>query len=91
MLADFVGRRLELAALSDELRDAADEPRLVWVEGEPGVGKTAARPPSAAGSEQRAVWVSGDEEETALARPARDRRLALTAPGGAALGAAGSR
>ena len=36
----FVGRHDLLAVIAEELSSAMSGPRLVWVEGEPGIGKT---------------------------------------------------
>lgn len=65
----FVGRSDALAQLSDEgLRAAEGNPRIVWVVGESGIGKTTLvrraldGPPA-----DRTVWVSGDESEASLA------------------------
>ncbi|HET7304158.1 MAG TPA: AAA family ATPase [Segeticoccus sp.] len=64
----FVGRSDELMALQDEFAAARrGEPRLVWVDGEAGVGKTALvrrfiRDVGAAA----VLWASGDEAELAL-------------------------
>lgn len=64
----FVGRYRELDVLQDALLDAArGVPRLVLIEGDPGIGKTAllrtflARNPLVPH-----VWASGDETETNL-------------------------
>lgn len=67
--AAFVGRGRELGALAEELQRArAGEPRLIWVTGEPGIGKTSLlrrMAESAAGA--TVLWASGDEAESGLA------------------------
>src|SRR5262245_13903034 len=64
----FVGRHDPLAVLADELaRVAAGEPRIVWVVGESGIGKTALVQRGLDPAPNRVVWVSGEETETALA------------------------
>jgi DNA-binding CsgD family transcriptional regulator len=63
----FVGRRSALALLGDELqRVRGGEPRIVWVVGESGIGKTALVRRGLEQAPHRVVWVSGDETETAL-------------------------
>jgi DNA-binding CsgD family transcriptional regulator len=63
----FVGRGEALAGLREELVRAALTPRVVWVEGESGVGKTALLRRVLSGVDGRVlVWVSGAEEERTL-------------------------
>lgn len=71
----FVGRREELAALAAELDLGAEGPRLVWVEGEAGVGKTSLvrAAVARAGEGRRAVWAAGAEEEQGLPFGVTDR------------------
>lgn len=97
----FVGRQNELGVLQQALADAGcGDPRLVLVEGEAGIGKTALmrtfldRNPGV-----RHVWVSGDETEVALrfgvvdqlraAIPSspRDREVPATSPDSFVIGA----
>ena len=40
MTRGFVGRRDAMAALTEELRAAASSSRIVWIEGEAGIGKS---------------------------------------------------
>lgn len=86
----FVGRDPELARLRQAWQEVTDgEARVVGLEGDSGVGKTAlvrrfleeARP-------ARVIWVSGDEEEAELpwgivAQITREVPGTLTGPGGA--------
>ena len=66
----FVGRDEALAVLGEELAAAAGGPRIVWVEGEAGIGKTSLVRRFLAGagaSTHVVVWVSAAEEECSLA------------------------
>jgi DNA-binding CsgD family transcriptional regulator len=66
-MGGFVGREGALAWLREELAGAAGEPRLVWVSGESGIGKTALLRRFLADADGCAVvWASGAEEERAL-------------------------
>ncbi len=64
----FVGRDDELASLSGALRGALTAgPQIVWVEGEPGIGKTALLRQFLSTTDGAAVLAaSGDESEVAL-------------------------
>lgn len=64
----FVGRREPLETFAVELHLGADGPRVVWVEGESGVGKTSLVSAAVSGvdQERRVVWASGAEEEREL-------------------------
>lgn len=64
----FVGRGGELALLDEELERArAGEPRLVWLSGEAGIGKTTLlRRFVAKVSGARLLWAGGDESETQI-------------------------
>src|SRR5262249_28844043 len=63
----FVGRQRALDLLADELqRVVRGEPRIVWVVGESGIGKTALVRRCLEQTPVRVVWVSGEETETAL-------------------------
>src|SRR5262245_9109365 len=63
----FVGRSSARALLAEELqRVAGGEPRIVWIVGESGIGKTALVRRALEQAARRMVWVSGDETETAL-------------------------
>ena len=62
-----VGRAAALAVLREQLDMAVGGvPRVVWVDGEPGVGKTTLVRTLLAEGSCRAVWASGDEDETSL-------------------------
>ena len=65
----FVGRADELALLNAEMRRVrSGEPRLVWLTGEAGIGKTSLLRRFVGGlSGVRVLWASGDENETDLA------------------------
>ena len=65
----FVGRADELALLNAEMqRVRRGEPRLVWLTGEAGIGKTSLLRRFVGGlSGVRVLWASGDENETDLA------------------------
>lgn len=62
----FVGRQAELATLDGALGDAcAGRPRIVLVEGDPGIGKTALlRRCAHLAAGATVVWASGDEAES---------------------------
>lgn len=65
----FVGRRDAIAALGDELdAAAAGSSRIVWVEGEAGIGKTTLirRFLGDVGPDHLVVWAAGAEEERLL-------------------------
>jgi ATP/maltotriose-dependent transcriptional regulator MalT len=64
----FVGRGRELAILAEELgRVRAGVPRLVWLSGEAGIGKTTLLRRFLAGVfDARVLWASGDEDEIDL-------------------------
>ena len=64
----FVGREDELASLSGALRGALTAgPQIVWVEGEPGIGKTALLRQFLSTTDGAAVLAAGgDESEVAL-------------------------
>lgn len=64
----FVGREAELAVLSGAMEAARDgTPQIVWIEGEPGIGKTAFMRRYVSGVEDVVVIeASGDESETTL-------------------------
>src|SRR4051812_15178370 len=64
----FVGRADELALLNAEMqRVRSGEPRLVWLTGEAGIGKTSLLRRFVSGlSGVRVLWASGDEDETDL-------------------------
>ena len=64
----FVGRADELALLNEEMqRVRSGEPRLVWLTGEAGIGKTSLLRRFVSGlSGVRVLWASGDENETDL-------------------------
>src|ERR1700712_5179240 len=74
----FVGRRPELDAFAAAWEDArAGEPGLVWVEGEPGSGKTALIARCVAEHPGSTVLsASGDEAETRLAYGVLDQLVA---------------
>lgn len=64
----FVGRRAELAAFDDAWSEArGGAPRLVWVEGEAGSGKSALIARCVAACDGVVLSASGDESETGLA------------------------
>ena len=65
----FVGRADELALLNAEMRRVrSGEPRLVWLTGEAGIGKTSLLRRFVGGlSGVCVLWASGDENETDLA------------------------
>ena len=64
----FVGRADELALLNAEMqRVRSGEPRLVWLTGEAGIGKTSLMRRFVGGlSGVRVLWAGGDENETDL-------------------------
>jgi ATP/maltotriose-dependent transcriptional regulator MalT len=64
----FVGRADELALLNAEMqRVTSGEPRLVWLTGEAGIGKTSLVRRFVGGlSGVRVLWAGGDENETDL-------------------------
>ena len=63
----FVGRHDVLRLLADELSSATGGPRLVWLEGESGIGKTSVlRTALSDAPEQRTIWAWGVEEEREL-------------------------
>lgn len=64
----FVGRSDALAQFSDQrLRAAEGDPRIIWVVGESGMGKTTLVRRALEGAPAgQVVWVSGDESETSL-------------------------
>jgi DNA-binding CsgD family transcriptional regulator len=68
LATDFVGRTAELDALRAAFADArAGRPRVVLVEGEPGIGKTALLRHFLRGAGRAsALWASGDEDELDL-------------------------
>lgn len=74
----FVGRAAELALLADELERArAGEPRVVWVEGEAGVGKTTLIDRATAAARGIvALRADGDQAETHLPFGVLDQLLA---------------
>lgn len=62
-----VGRAPALAVLHEQLAvAAAGAARTVWIDGEPGVGKTTLVRAFLAETSYRVAWASGDEEETSL-------------------------
>ena len=66
----FVGRDDAIAAMEQELLAAAEgSPRLVWIEGEAGIGKTSLlrRFVASVSDEHRVIWASAAEEEQSLA------------------------
>jgi ATP/maltotriose-dependent transcriptional regulator MalT len=65
----FVGRADELGVLNAEMqRVRGGEPRLVWLTGEAGIGKTSLLRRFVGGlSGVRVLWAGGDENETDLA------------------------
>ena len=82
----FVGRDAELAVLSGAMEAArSGTPKIVWIEGEPGIGKTAfmRRFVSAAEAAEEAVVIeaSGDESETTLDYGVVLQLVARGAPG----------
>jgi ATP/maltotriose-dependent transcriptional regulator MalT len=64
----FVGRRDAIAALTEELRAAASSSRIVWIEGEAGIGKSTLmrRFVDELAGDHRVVWAGGAEEEQLL-------------------------
>ncbi len=64
----FVGRQAELDVMSRALEGArASDPQIVWIEGEPGIGKTAfVRQFLASAEDIVTLEVSGDETEATL-------------------------
>src|SRR5690242_15127487 len=64
----FVGRRPELAALGQAMEAArAGAPQIIWIEGPPGIGKTAFVRRFLSGVQGVSVLeASGDESETTL-------------------------
>lgn len=63
----FVGRTAELAVLAEELdRVRAGEPRVVWLSGRAGIGKTSLLRHFLAADGATALWASGDEIEASL-------------------------
>ncbi len=64
----FVGRADELALFNSEMqRVRSGEPRLVWLTGEAGIGKTSLMRRFVGGlSGVRVLWAGGDENETDL-------------------------
>ena len=64
----FVGRRDAMAALTEELRAAAGSSRIVWIEGEAGIGKSTLmrRFVDDLPGDHRVVWAGGAEEEQLL-------------------------
>ena len=64
----FVGRADELALLNAEMqRVTSGEPRLVWLTGEAGIGKTSLVRRFVGGlSGVQVLWAGGDENETDL-------------------------
>jgi DNA-binding CsgD family transcriptional regulator/tetratricopeptide (TPR) repeat protein len=79
----FVGRQAELEILSGALAAArASEPQIVWIEGEPGIGKTAFLRRFLANLEGATVLqASGEESETTLEYGVALQLLAQVAPG----------
>src|SRR5262245_9402401 len=60
----FVGREGVLGVIAEELSAAMAGPRLLWVEGEPGIGKTSLlRAALSDATERWTVWAAGVEEE----------------------------
>jgi DNA-binding CsgD family transcriptional regulator len=63
----FVGRSRALGVLTEELRRVTGgEPRILWVVGESGIGKTALVRRGLERAPHRRVWISGEESETGL-------------------------
>ena len=63
----FVGRHDVLAVIAEELSSAMSGPRLVWVEGEPGIGKTSVlRTALSERNDRWTVWAAGVEDEREL-------------------------
>ncbi len=63
----FVGRHDVLRLLAEELSSATGGPRLVWLEGESGIGKTSVlRTALSDAPERRTIWAWGVEEEREL-------------------------
>src|SRR5262249_1342094 len=61
----FVGRRDAMAVLTEELRAAAHSSRIVWIEGEAGIGKSTLirRFVDGLPADHLVVWAEGAEEE----------------------------
>lgn len=87
MSGSFVGRQAELASLSSALQAASTAgPQIVWIEGEPGIGKTALVRQFLSGCDDAVVLeASGDETEAALEYGVVSQLLArltrVTSPG----------
>ena len=63
----FVGRHDVLRSLAEELSSVTGGPRLVWLEGESGIGKTSVlRTALSDAPERRTIWAWGVEEEREL-------------------------
>jgi len=64
----FVGRRDAMAALTEELRAAARSSRIVWIEGEAGIGKSTLMRRFVDGlpGDHLVVWAEGAEQEQLL-------------------------
>jgi DNA-binding CsgD family transcriptional regulator len=79
----FVGREAELAAVSSAIETArSGRPRIVWIEGEPGIGKTAFMRRAASGFEDVILLeASGEESETTLNQGVVLQLLAQAVPG----------
>ena len=78
----FVGRETELEVMSDALEAASEsDPRIVWIEGEPGIGKTACLRRFVSGLEHATVLqASGEESEISLDYGVAMQLLAQAAP-----------
>ena len=62
-----VGREPALAVLREQLAVAVGgAARIVWIDGEPGMGKTTLVRAFLAETRHKSAWVSGDEDETSL-------------------------
>jgi predicted ATPase len=79
----FVGRDAELAVLSDAIeRVRSAQPGIVWIEGEPGIGKTAFIRRFLSGLDDAIVLeASGEESETNLDYGVVQQLLARATPG----------
>lgn len=79
----FVGRDAELAVLTGAIASARSaQPKIVWIEGEPGIGKTAFIRNFLSGVDDATVLeASGEESETTLDYGVVQQLLARAAPG----------